>query len=93
MGREKGHEKQGGRQKGTPNKTTAEHRKFLSDILTKNEAQFMADLQELNPMQRVNIMMRLYSMVLPHITSVQLDEAPIATARDLLNNIINYKKS
>lgn len=91
MGREKGSEKTGGRTKGTPNKTTAEHRLFLSHLLSMNEEQFLQDLQTLNPQQRVNICLKLYGMILPHLTSVTIDETPITTARDLLTNIIQYK--
>jgi hypothetical protein len=57
--------KYGGRQAGTPNKTTKETREALK-MIVDNELQNLPDLlKSLKPYQRADILTRLFQYVLP----------------------------
>jgi hypothetical protein len=57
--------KYGGRQKGTPNKTTKETRDVLKSIID-SEIQNLPELfQEMKPHQRADILIKLIQYVLP----------------------------
>ncbi len=60
----KGH-KTGGRTKGTPNKLTSEIRDRFKDILSDNLEQFQNDLNELEPKERLKILIELTKFVIP----------------------------
>jgi len=64
MSREKGQPKTGGRQKGTPNKTTSELRKLIFDIVTENTDTLRDDIQSLEPKERLAMVERLLPYVL-----------------------------
>ena len=65
----------GGRQKGTPNKNTSEMREIIARHWQQYETsgQFAADLAELDPAERVALMERYASYIVPKMKSVDLD--------------------
>ena len=67
MAREKndGRGRIGGRQKGTPNKTTAKVKGWLAKLIEKNRKQMEEDLQELTPKERLLILEKLMAYVVP----------------------------
>ena len=67
--------KTGGRQKGTPNKATAELRKFVSELIEENKELIKSDFLSLPPRDRIVAVERLLSFVLPKATEeVESDE-------------------
>ena len=52
MGKQKGQQKTGGREKGTPNKTTRDVREFLFTVIQNNMQQLETDLLKLEPKER-----------------------------------------
>jgi len=69
--REKGTQKTGGREKGTPNKVTADTKAWLAKLLDSNRRQFEKDLKQLEPHQRVAIFEKLLAYVVPKQQSVE----------------------
>ena len=65
----------GGRQKGTPNKSTSEIREIIARHWQQYETsgQFAADLAELDPAERVALMEKYASYIVPKMKSVDLD--------------------
>lgn len=55
----------GGRQKGTPNKVTANAKEWLSKLIDKNRRQMERDLKALEPKERLQILERLMQYVVP----------------------------
>jgi len=70
MAAKKGHKKAGGRQKGTPNKTTQDLRSWISQLLDDNRKQVIDDLKKLEPHQRVAVFEKLASYVIPKMQSI-----------------------
>jgi hypothetical protein len=69
--REKGTPKTGGRNKGTPNRLTADTKMWISGLLDKNRRQFEKDLKQLEPYQRVAIFEKLLAYSVPKMQAVQ----------------------
>ena len=69
--REKGTPKTGGREKGTPNKVTADTKAWLTKLLDRNRRQFEKDLKRLEPHQRVAIFEKLLAYSVPKIQAVE----------------------
>lgn len=65
MGRLKGTTKTGGRQKGTPNKATADISEWITKLLKKNTAQIENDLLSVEPFQRLQFYEKLIVYVVP----------------------------
>lgn len=57
--------KTGGRQKGTPNKVTADLRQWINDILTDGREQFVSNMEKLPPEEYVRAFSSLLNYVLP----------------------------
>lgn len=70
MGAKIGHKKYGGREKGTANKVSDTLKNHITGLLSENWEQFTADIQKLEPIQRVQVYERLLSYVVPKIQSV-----------------------
>lgn len=70
----KGRNKTGGRNKGTPNKTTGELREHLQTIVEGFADQVEKDLKGLPPRERVNLWLRLAEFVLPKLQRTELVE-------------------
>ena len=63
----------GGRAKGTPNKTTATVKEWLASLIDKNREQVEADLQALEPKDRLQMLERLMQYVVPKQQATQSD--------------------
>ena len=76
MGRQKndGRGRLGGRKKGTPNKSTASLKNWLSGVLENNRNQFEKDLKSLLPEERVRLLSGLFAYVIPKQASLTLEE-------------------
>ena len=64
--------KTGGRTKGTPNKTTSEIREHFQNLIAENLEQLKDDLKELEPMQRLKIIIELSKFVVPTLKATDL---------------------
>ncbi len=62
----------GGRVKGTPNKVTATLKEFIKNLIDDNRSQVIADMQELEPYQRLLFIERLVGYVLPKQAAVDV---------------------
>lgn len=62
-----------GRPKGTPNKVTGDLRRAIADLLEGNWSRVQADLDALEPKDRLSFMEKLLSYSLPKLTSTTLD--------------------
>lgn len=67
--------KTGGRQKGTPNKTTGQLKQRISCIIDQYETsgQLSRDIEALEPRERITIMERLMQYVVPKMKSVEME--------------------
>ncbi|MBO4597466.1 MAG: hypothetical protein J5676_06265 [Bacteroidaceae bacterium] len=74
-----------GRPKGKPNKITGDLKKFLKTVIDNNQRQINKDLKALNPKDRLLILEKFMSYVVPkqqqqqvidfsHITDAQLND-------------------
>lgn len=55
----------GGRQKGTPNKVNATLKEFLTNIINNNREQIEADIQSLEPKDRLIMLEKFMQYVVP----------------------------
>ena len=55
----------GGRQKGTPNKVTGTVKEWLADLIDKNRGQIEADLQQLEPKERLAMLEKFMQYIVP----------------------------
>lgn len=78
----------GGRQKGTPNKATALSQQALSLLIGDyyDSGQFKADFAELQPRERIDVMIKLlgYVMPKPQAIAVDINAAKNSTIEDTL---------
>lgn len=81
MSRSRGSQKTGGRQRGTPNKVTAEIRSWVEAIIYDGREQFQKDMQELTPRERVKAVLSLLQYVLPKQQALSPDGATLAEVR------------
>jgi 23S rRNA C2498 (ribose-2'-O)-methylase RlmM len=66
-------EKTGGRQKGTPNRLTKEIRNLLKDILFNQLEGIEDQLNQLQPKDRIEAIIKLCNFVLPKVQQVNHD--------------------
>lgn len=80
-----GRGREGGRTAGTPNKVTHSARSALEKLLLSPKAlkQMAKDLEQLTPIQRLQIQEKLFSYVLPKIQSTELQIEELQPARRL----------
>ena len=64
--------KTGGRQKGTPNKTTSEIREHFQNLITENLGQLNQDLKSLEPHQRLKMIIELSKFVVPTLKATDI---------------------
>ena len=62
--------KGGGRPKGVRNRDTEDLRRFLEDTLNDNREQIIKDLKKLDPKDRLQIIEKLLSYVLPRLQAI-----------------------
>ena len=72
--------KTGGRQKGTPNKTTAFSKQVIQEIVSDytNSENLMNDLAALEPKERLDVMIKLMGFITPKPQSVDM---PLTTEK------------
>lgn len=70
----KGHAKTGGRKKGTPNKSHSKVRDAFALLLEDNLEQLEADLAELEPKDRVRLLLDLAKYVVPQLKQTELKQ-------------------
>ena len=63
-------QKTGGRQKGTPNKITAEKREFLSNLFSENYELIQQDFLNLDSYQRCMVITKILPYILPKMQPV-----------------------
>ncbi|MBR5717062.1 MAG: hypothetical protein IKX59_10785 [Bacteroidales bacterium] len=78
MARKKGTPKTGGRRKGTPNRVTSEMRAWIEGLLYGSREQFERDLQDIEPRERVKVVLSLLQYVLPKRAAITPDGATLA---------------
>jgi len=66
MGFQKGRNKTGGRKKGTPNKDTKQIKDFFKSLINENQIQL--DLEDLQPIERLNFISKILPYILPKYT-------------------------
>lgn len=80
--------KTGGRQKGTPNKTTAFSKQVIQEIVSDytNSENLMNDLAALEPKERLDVMIKLMGFITPKPQSVDMTLATekVKTIEDTL---------
>ena len=64
-------QKHGGRKKGTPNRLTRELRTILKDVLYQEMEQLEERLNDLDPKDRMHIILKLMPYVFPKVMDVQ----------------------
>ena len=76
--------KTGGRTKGTPNKTTAETKQALQNVLSKQIDMLQATLNKLEPVGKVNALAKLLPYILPKQQDIVINKEPLSEeAREL----------
>ena len=76
--------KTGGRTKGTPNKTTAETKQALQNVLSKQIDMLQATLNKLEPVDKVNALAKLLPYILPKQQDIVINKEPLSEeAREL----------
>ena len=74
MAYQKGHNKTGGREKGSPNKLTKELRTLLKDLFYTELSSIEDRLNELDTKERIELLIKLMPYVLPKV-----EQAPHTT--------------
>ena len=89
MARPKGTKKTGGRKKGTPNKTTAELKKWVHAFVSENLDEIKTEFSEMEVDQKINVIMKLLPYVLPKQTETKLsiDEDFQKAVKESVENI------
>jgi hypothetical protein len=64
--------KTGGRQKGTPNKTTSELKELFRTFLTENHNQFVEDFKNLEPNYRVKYYLDVSKHIIPAAKEIEI---------------------
>jgi hypothetical protein len=63
----------GGRQKGTPNKTTLAFKEWINKLLETNRKQIVKDLESIEPKERLQFFEKLIPYVVPRLTSIDAE--------------------
>ena len=72
-------QKHGGRKKGRPNRLTRELRTILKDVLYQEMEQLEERLNDLDPKDRMQIILKLMPYIFPKVMDVQLTkDKPLA---------------
>lgn len=81
MAFQKGRKKTGGRKKGSLNKDTKEIRNFLKTLI--NETQIKQDLEDLEPIERLNFLVKLLPYIVPKQKEIDLKTQNVHNIIDL----------
>ena len=81
--------KTGGRQKGTPNKTTAELKAIVHELVSENIDTFRRNFKKLDDDMKLEVVLKLLPYVLPKKTEnkITLDEETTRAIQDSMNKI------
>lgn len=71
MTKETKRKKYGGRTKGTPNRDTKELRKRINDLIDNNFDSIQTDLDQLEPKERLDFLIKLFEYGLPKLQRVE----------------------
>ena len=88
--RQKGTPKTGGRQKGTPNKTTQTTKEFIQALLEDNQEQLQEDLKRLAPKDRVNALLGLLPYIVPKQQATTATLAVDRLSDDEISDMAGY---
>ena len=75
MAAPKGHKKAGGRQKGTPNKTTTISKEMVIEVLTSMHSHLPEKLSQLDDKDYVNAYCKLMEFVIPKPQRVEIEQS------------------
>lgn len=64
----------GGRSAGTPNKSNAQVKEWIGNLLAKSRTQIEKDLQAMEPQERVKLLFSLVGYVVPKQQAVTIEE-------------------
>lgn len=84
VGKPKGSQKSGGRQKGSLNKTTTEIREMYQQLISNNLELLQEDIEQLEPFQRLKIIIELTRFVIPALKQTEM----VIDAPDV-HNVLN----
>ena len=86
--------KTGGRAKGTPNRTTAETKQLLQNVVTKQIEKLETTLNKLEPVDRVNALSKLLPYILPKQQGVEIEvkNDRVRTSEEIDKELLQYKK-
>lgn len=70
MAFKEGHEKKGGRKKGTPNRLTKEFRVLLKSILYEEVERIPEYLESLEPKEKLEAIIKLLNYAVPKVQSI-----------------------
>ena len=83
-----------GRPKGKPNRITADLREYIKQLLSDNLDQFSKDFEQLEPKDRLIIMEKLLSYILPKLSNVAINEEPeISTQKPLQDFMTKIRRA
>ena len=77
-------QKTGGRKAQTPNRTTTEMRNIFNSLLSNNLDGIEADLEKLDPLQRITMILKISEFVLPKLQSTQMEIATTNKPRTVI---------
>jgi len=87
-----------GRPAGTPNRITADLREYLKQLLSDNLDQFSEDFEQLEPKDRLIIMERFLSYILPKLSGITIkeemvDEKKLKSKEEFMASLNSVRKS
>lgn len=84
--------KYGGRSKGTPNKTTAETKQALQNVLSKQIDSLEVTLNKLSAVDRVNALSKLLPYILPKQQDIAITSPQLMSEAERETRIAELKK-
>ena len=80
-------QRQNGRAVGCKNKTTTQLRETFKNLLENNIEQVQADLDSLEPKDRIMFLLKLTSFVIPSLRSIEVNEMNIKDIEPIIIQI------
>jgi hypothetical protein len=86
-----GQEKRGGRQKGTPNRIKTELKDSINKIVKDNIDTLQEDLKQLEPKDRISLLLRFIEYIIPKEKSERIDFSSLSEEEvdELIQRILN----
>lgn len=82
--------KTGGRKAGTPNKVTTDLRIRIADLIDVHFDKLIEDIEQLEPKERIDAMIKLFEYSLPKLQRVEVDAGNISQ-QIIFNEIKTYE--